>query len=217
MPGPLASPELARKTRERLPDVAVLFTSGYTDNAIVHAGRLDPGIELLSKPYTREALARKIRHVMKSRSQADAAKRSEAAVERATADPDAPKHPMTILLVEDESLIRLATAELLGELGHTVVQAANGHDALALLRTSAVDVLMADLGLPDMHGHHLAVEARQRLPRLPVIFATGNADPFDKGADRITHAITLRKPYDLASLTDALETARKSIPQPPGA
>lgn len=217
MPGPLASPELARKTRERLPDVAVLFTSGYTDNAIVHAGRLDPGIELLSKPYTREALARKIRHVMKSRSQADAAKRSEAAVERATADPDAPKHPMTILLVEDESLIRLATAELLGELGHTVVQAANGHEALALLRTSAVDVLMADLGLPDMHGHHLAVEARQRLPRLPVIFATGNADPFDKGADRIAHAITLRKPYDLASLTDALETARKSIPQPPGA
>jgi DNA-binding LytR/AlgR family response regulator len=68
-----------------------------------------------------------------------------------------------------------------------------------------------------MHGHHLAVEARQRLPRLPVIFATGNADPFDKGADRIAHAITLRKPYDLASLTDALETARKSIPQPPGA
>src|SRR6185312_7160998 len=64
MPGPLRSPELARKTRERLPDVAVLFTSGYTDNAIVHGGRLDEGIELLSKPYTREALARKIRHVL---------------------------------------------------------------------------------------------------------------------------------------------------------
>ncbi|WP_144150506.1 response regulator [Paraburkholderia sp. BCC1885] len=66
MPGPLRSTELARKTRERLPSVAVLFTSGYTDNAIVHAGRLDEGIELLSKPYTYEALARKVRHVMRN-------------------------------------------------------------------------------------------------------------------------------------------------------
>jgi CheY-like chemotaxis protein len=64
MPGPLRSTELARKTRERLPAIAVLFTSGYTDNAIVHAGRLDEGIELLSKPYTFEALARKVRYVI---------------------------------------------------------------------------------------------------------------------------------------------------------
>ncbi|MDF2493724.1 MAG: histidine kinase [Sphingomonas sp.] len=67
MPGPLRSPELARKAKERLPELAVLFTSGYTENAIVHHGRLDPGVELLSKPYTREALARKVRHVLGSR------------------------------------------------------------------------------------------------------------------------------------------------------
>lgn len=64
MPGPLRSPELARRAKERLPQLAVLFTSGYTENAIVHHGRLDPGVELLSKPYTREALARKVRHVL---------------------------------------------------------------------------------------------------------------------------------------------------------
>ena len=64
MPGPLRSPELARKARERLPDLAVLFTSGYTQNAIVHGGRLDAGVELLSKPYSREALARKVRSVI---------------------------------------------------------------------------------------------------------------------------------------------------------
>ncbi|MFZ6776311.1 PAS domain S-box protein [Undibacterium sp. Ji83W] len=64
MPGPLRSPELARKARERLPDLAVLFTSGYTQNAIVHGGRLDAGVELLSKPYSREALARKVRAVI---------------------------------------------------------------------------------------------------------------------------------------------------------
>jgi CheY-like chemotaxis protein len=67
MPGALRSPELARKARERLPGIAVLFTSGYTENAIVHGGRLDPGVELLPKPYSREALAHKIRAVLAKR------------------------------------------------------------------------------------------------------------------------------------------------------
>lgn len=67
MPGPLRSPELARKARQRIPDIVVLFTSGYTENAIVHGGRLDPGVELLSKPYTREALAHRIRHLLGKR------------------------------------------------------------------------------------------------------------------------------------------------------
>ncbi|MDQ0610870.1 PAS domain S-box-containing protein [Variovorax sp. W1I1] len=64
MPGPLRSPDLARRARELVPGLAVLFTSGYTRNAIVHGGRLDPGVELLAKPYTREDLARKVRHTL---------------------------------------------------------------------------------------------------------------------------------------------------------
>ena len=51
MPGTLRSAELARKARQRLPNIAVLFTSGYTENAIVHGGRIDEGVELLSKPH----------------------------------------------------------------------------------------------------------------------------------------------------------------------
>jgi YesN/AraC family two-component response regulator len=69
MPGPLRSPELALKARQRIPTIAVLFTSGYTENAIVHGGRLDDGIALLSKPYSRDALARKIRHVLSEQQQ----------------------------------------------------------------------------------------------------------------------------------------------------
>ncbi|MEO8523471.1 MAG: PAS domain S-box protein [Caldimonas sp.] len=67
MPGPLKSPELARKVRERLPGIAVLFTSGYTENAVVHGGRLDAGVDLLAKPYSRDALARKVRQVLAAR------------------------------------------------------------------------------------------------------------------------------------------------------
>ena len=61
MPGTLKSPELAQLARSRLPRLAVLFTSGYTQNAIVHGGRLDPGMELLVKPYTMELLTRRVR------------------------------------------------------------------------------------------------------------------------------------------------------------
>ena len=67
MPGSLRSPELAKQAKAILPDLAVLFTSGYTQNAIVHGGRLDPGVNLLSKPYRREQLARKIRQVIATR------------------------------------------------------------------------------------------------------------------------------------------------------
>jgi PAS domain S-box-containing protein len=64
MPGQLRSPELARQAKLLHPGIAVLFTSGYTQNAIVHGGRLDPGVELLSKPYGREQLAKKVRSVL---------------------------------------------------------------------------------------------------------------------------------------------------------
>jgi PAS domain S-box-containing protein len=64
MPGPMASTEMARQAKASRPGLAVLFTSGYTENAIVHGGRLDPGVELLPKPYTREALALKLRQVL---------------------------------------------------------------------------------------------------------------------------------------------------------
>ncbi|MCF6371153.1 hybrid sensor histidine kinase/response regulator [Rhizobium halophilum] len=64
MPGPLRSSELARKARQLIPGISVLFTSGYAENAIVHEGKLDAGVKLLSKPYSREELARKIRQVL---------------------------------------------------------------------------------------------------------------------------------------------------------
>ncbi|WP_304638648.1 ATP-binding protein [Pseudomonas sp.] len=61
MPGPLRSTELARRARLLQPTIAVLFTSGYSQDAIMHDGRLDEGVELLSKPYRRDDLARQLR------------------------------------------------------------------------------------------------------------------------------------------------------------
>jgi signal transduction histidine kinase len=55
---------LATKAREKYPDLPVLYTTGYTRNAIVHQGRLDADVELLTKPYTQQDLARKVRGVL---------------------------------------------------------------------------------------------------------------------------------------------------------
>ena len=49
--------QLADEARRRKPDLSVLFTTGYARNAIVHDGRLDPGVELITKPFTQAALA----------------------------------------------------------------------------------------------------------------------------------------------------------------
>jgi PAS domain S-box-containing protein len=64
MPGPLKSTELARKARAVNPSLAVLFTSGYPEKALMHFDRESDGVELLSKPYSRETLARTLRLVL---------------------------------------------------------------------------------------------------------------------------------------------------------
>lgn len=64
MPGGMNGRELADLTRELWPEIRILFTSGYTENAIIHNGRLDSKVELLSKPYRRRELAAKVRKVL---------------------------------------------------------------------------------------------------------------------------------------------------------
>lgn len=66
MPGAMNGKQLADAALLRRPDLKVLFTSGYTEDAIVHQGRLDPGVNLLGKPYRRAELVAKIRQVLGS-------------------------------------------------------------------------------------------------------------------------------------------------------
>ena len=81
-----------------------------------------------------------------------------------------------ILLVDDEPLVRLATAEMLREMGHNVVEAESGAAALARLKSEKeIDLLITDYLMPAMRGSELAVEARNVAPALPVLLLTGYA------------------------------------------
>ncbi|CAN5877081.1 hypothetical protein BH11PSE1_BH11PSE1_04010 [soil metagenome] len=64
LPGGMHGGKLAEEVRKRRPSVRVLFTSGYTRNAIVHNGRLDPGVQLVTKPFTYEELADQVRRAL---------------------------------------------------------------------------------------------------------------------------------------------------------
>ncbi|EYD74739.1 PAS/PAC sensor hybrid histidine kinase [Rubellimicrobium mesophilum DSM 19309] len=64
LPSGLDGRRLAHEAQARRPGLKVLFTTGYTRNAIVHNGRLDAGVELISKPFTSEALALKVRAIL---------------------------------------------------------------------------------------------------------------------------------------------------------
>ena len=209
MPGELKSPELARKARERLPDIAVLFTSGYTENSIVHGGRLDAGVELLSKPYTKEALARKFRHVLANRQQRLAGAASSAERGPEPAGPRAAQSDRrTVLLVEDDALIRMSTADILEEAGFVVVDAASAEEAMAALQTAPVDVLVTDVNLPGASGSDLAKRARILRPQVAVVFATG--DTSSVSAEPGT--IVLAKPFGAEDLLSALERSKASAP-----
>jgi DNA-binding NtrC family response regulator len=214
MPGPLRSPELARKAQERLPTLAVLFTSGYTQNAIVHGGRLDEGVELLSKPYTREALARKIRHVLRSRQQRGDRESSAEASQQTVADDviGVAERPLRVLLVEDDAIIRLATAEMLIKLGHEVREAGNANKALEILDKQTFDVIVTDLSLPGMRGEELAALALERQPELGVVFATGyGPSAMTGGQSGPRAAVTLQKPYGEDSIAKALRAALSAV------
>jgi PAS domain S-box-containing protein len=200
MPGALRSPELARKAKERLPNVAVLFTSGYTQNAIVHGGRLDPGVELLAKPYTREALARKVRHVLANHAE----RRVVAQGSRRPTEEDA-LTGAKVLLVEDDELIRAMTAEMLGDIGCEAIEASTAEEALKILAGGRIDILLTDIGLPGVSGLQLAQDARTQWPGLRLVLATGDSG-VSADAARLD-ATLLAKPYSREALQQSLVNA----------
>jgi PAS domain S-box-containing protein len=180
MPGPVKARELAAQAARLRPDLPVLFTSGFTDNAIVHHGRLDPGVQLISKPYAREELARRIRSLLKDR------------------------RPV-VLVVEDEPLVRLAAVDMIEALGFQPLEAADAEEALKRLGgDDRVDVLFTDVGLPGMRGPELAREALKLRPDLKIVFASGYGEV---DSDANDGAIHLGKPYEQDQLAQVLGSA----------
>ncbi|TWS94441.1 response regulator [Reyranella sp. CPCC 100927] len=184
LPGGMNGRQLADHARQRKPHLKVLFTTGYARNAIVHDGRLDPGVQLITKPFSYAAIAAKLRDIL-----------------------DAPTLSRRILVVEDEALIQMLVVENLDELGLGAEAVASATEALNKLRLTqgGFDGVIVDVGLPDRRGDELVAELRVLYPSLPVLIATGSDSQQLRvrfSGDRLI--AVLGKPYALEELRSAL-------------
>jgi PAS domain S-box-containing protein len=122
--------------------------------------------------------------------------------------PDSPDvRPLSILVVDDDSLVLTNTAAMLEDLGHSVLAANSGEQALQLLsHAEQLDLVITDQLMPGMSGVELAAQIRSRLPDIPIVLASGYSDfPPVAGLDMIR----LNKPFmqdDLAKTIRASQS-----------
>ncbi len=176
----MSGQELATRLRERQSGLRVLYTSGYTRDAIVHGGRLDAGVEMIAKPFTYTALAQKLRDVL----------------ERGQTG--------RLLVVEEDPTVRSLAGEVLTRTGFTVEEAATPVEALAKVRSAQgrYDCIFLDAGFPE----RMVEEFRALHADLPILIAARaeQEDDFrDRHADDRCIGIVI-KPYTGAQLEEAL-------------
>ena len=116
--------------------------------------------------------------------------------------PLAAQRRLKLLFVDDDFLIGLSTDSLLEDLGHEVLRASSGADALKLLQgDGAVDLMITDYAMPGMNGLQLAEEARKLRPGLPILLATGYADLPARATSDLPR---LNKPYHQKELAEQI-------------
>jgi PAS domain S-box-containing protein len=188
LPGGVNGRQLADAARKLRPDLKILFTSGYARNAIVHDGRLDPGVVLIPKPFTYAAVASKLSELL-----------------------DAPSGNGRVLLVEDEALVQLLAIEHLEELGYRVETAGSATEAMNKVKliNGQIDLAIVDVGLPDRKGDVLVGELRALYPHLPIVIASGygEVDLRERFGDDDLISY-LRKPYMREDIEKAVSIAR---------
>ena len=131
--------------------------------------------------------------------------------EEVAADPvqkaGAATRSLTVLAVDDDALVLANTAAMLDDLGHVVLEASSGEEALTLLRRGRkVDLVITDYAMPGMTGQHLAEAIRAEWPRIPILLATGYAEVAQEGHLALPR---LNKPYQQADLAHAVADCLK--------
>ena len=115
----------------------------------------------------------------------------------------APGHGETILVIDDEAVVRMLITDILGENGYACLEASDGASGLRILETGVkVDLLVTDVGLPGgMNGRQVADAARQMRPDLKVLFVTGYAESAVVREGGLEHGMAVvTKPFASADL-----------------
>ncbi|THA60618.1 response regulator [Ensifer adhaerens] len=125
------------------------------------------------------------------------------------AEPDQRVKPLRVLLVDDDFLIAMSSVDMLIDLGHEVVEAHSGKEALAHLKDDGrFDLLITDYSMPEMTGGDLANAARDLFPDLPILIASGYAE-LPPGID--FDVARLAKPYSQQQLAVEIESVLRGL------
>jgi len=125
-------------------------------------------------------------------------------VEAATADVAPPlARPGRILVIDDEEPIAQLLEDVLSEEGHSVQTAVSGAEGLELAALSEYDLVLTDLGMPDMSGWEVASRIRARSPEVPVVLVTGWGTTISQGEIESSGvAAVVHKPFELKDLVE---------------
>ena len=183
MPGSTGC-DLARRIKAARPAIKVVFMSGYSGSSMAVRGVLDPGVNYLQKPFSPESLATTVRGIL-----------------------GFPSPKGVILIVDDEPGVRHTLRKLLNTAGYEVIEAANGKEAVAQLRLSAVDVMILDLVMPEQEGLETLRKLRDEHSRLKVIAVSGQFPDLLRAAELLGAVASLSKPVEADKLLDLLRNA----------
>ncbi len=112
----------------------------------------------------------------------------------------------TVLVVEDETVVRNLVVEVLSDLGYRVLEAANGRTGLELLKSDeTIDLVVSDVGLPELNGREMIDSVREHRPGLKVLFITGYAENANFGLSDVDQDMQLiTKPVPLEILAQRI-------------
>ncbi len=112
----------------------------------------------------------------------------------------------TILIVDDEQLIRNLVVSFLSKLGHSCITANNGVDALNKMRGNKIDAVITDIRMPEMDGIILTREISKQYPEVPVMVMTAYDDEYSAGtAVSVGASEFIKKPFSLYEIVIRLQ------------
>ncbi|HWM10132.1 MAG TPA: response regulator [Solirubrobacteraceae bacterium] len=166
----LSGREIADRLRPERPDMAVLYVSGYTGDAMIHRGLLEPDARFLTKPFKARELLGVVREIL------DETTGPRAAGERVVPPLEGP--PTRVVLADDEASVRGVIATVLGAEPdfEVVAEAATTSEAIAAVEEHDPDLLLLDVDMPGGGGTVVSRAVAERRPATVVVALTGAAE-----------------------------------------
>jgi CheY-like chemotaxis protein/nitrogen-specific signal transduction histidine kinase len=182
MPG-MNGPELVKQLKERWPALPVMYTSGYTDHALLTTSKLTHDTPFLQKPYSRASLLTHAAELL----------------ERTTSD-------STVLIVDDDASVRRLLRQNFEDCGYSVLEAGNGSEAVTTVDGHRVKLVVTDLFMPETDGLETIKELREKCPAVKILAISG---AFHGGFLRLATTMgadaVIKKPFTQEELTETVE------------